>query len=68
MIRSFEHYLTQWRMISLQVADIITTWDTDDKLSSNKEETVLRLLPSISPAPTLAIIYSESIDEKESDD
>ena len=54
--------------MSDQVADIITTWDTDDELSSDEEDAVPELLPSNSPAASLATIGRESIDEDESDD
>ena len=68
MIWNCEHDMTQRRMISEEVADIIISWDTDDELSSDEEETVSRLLPSVSPAASSAITDSESSDENESDD
>ena len=57
----------QRRMTSDQVADIITTWDTDDELSSDEENAVPELLPSNSPAASSAVIGSQSSDEDESD-
>ena len=50
-------------MISEQVADIITTWDTDDVLSSDEEDAVPQLLPSNLPATSSANIGRETSDE-----
>ena len=68
VIWSCEHEMMQWGTMSDQVADIITTWDTDDELSSDEKDAVLQLLPSNSPAASLATIGRESSDQNESDD
>ena len=55
--------------MSDQVADMITTWDTDnDKMSSDEEDAVLQLLSSSSPAASSAFIGRESSDKDESED
>ena len=68
MIWSCERDMTQQRMMSDQVADIITTWVTDEELLSDEEDAVPQLVCSTSPAANLAIISRESGDENEAHD
>ena len=49
--------------MSDQIADIITTWDTDDELSSDEEDAVPQLLSFNLPAASSAIIGRKSSDE-----
>lgn len=51
-----------------EVANIITTWDTDDELSSDEEGEETQLASSISSPARSAFVASESTDESESDD
>ena len=59
---------TQSRLIFDEVFDIITTWDTDDNFSSDKENVIPQLLSSVLSSASLTIIDRESSDEDESDD
>ena len=68
VIRRGERVMAQWRMMSAKVANIITTSDSDEKLSSDKQDAVTHLSPSVSPGVSLVFIDKKSIDEGESDD
>ena len=48
--------MAQWRMMSAKVANIITTSDSDEKLSSDKQDAVTQLSPSVSPGVSLVFI------------
>ena len=60
--------MTQPGIISNEVVNIITTWDTDDDLSSHEEDAIPQLLSSVSSAASSTIIDRERSDEDESDD
>lgn len=60
--------MTQGKMISEQVADIITTWGIGEELWGDKEEPVSWLFPSILSATSSEIIDSEDSDENKTDD
>ena len=60
--------MTQPRITSNEVVNIITTCDTDDDLSSHEEDAIPQLLSSVSSAASSTIIDRESSDEDESDD
>ena len=51
-----------------EVVDIITTWDTDDDLSSDEENAIPQLLSSVLSAASSTIINRKSSDEDKSDD
>ena len=59
---------TQSRLTFDEVFDIITTWDTDDDLSSDKEDVIPQLLSSVLSSASSTIIDRESSDEDKSDD
>ena len=60
--------MTQPRITSNELVNIITTCDTDDDLSSHEEDAIPQLLSSISSAASSTIIDRESSGEDESDD
>ena len=64
--RSCERKMTQRKMRSDQVGDILTTWNTDDELSSDEEDAISQSL-SIPAGVSSAILDSGSSGEDESD-
>ena len=60
--------MTQLRITSDKVVDIIATWDTNDNLSSDEEDAIPQLLSSVSYAASSTIIDRKSSNEDELDD
>ena len=60
--------MTQPRITSDEVVDIITIWDTNDDLSSDEEDAIPQLLSSVSSAASSTIIDRKGSNEDELND